>query len=248
MKDQTRKAVFAILEKIEQLSRGGGLLTSSPPASQVRPSQPGLGGVSPAQTMVDHEAIVRLRQDTRKELLDLRSDLSQHFSERECYLALFPIVVCIDELVQTRFANVDQSSWPLLQREFFKVDQGGELFYTTIDEGLERDIYPSLIYEIFYFCLSAGFRGKYSGDERTVARYLDTLAARLPTEVAEATRIEESPPGRIKPTASHWWFYVGAVVVLLLVYVLLRGLAGDEPATGPSAPSAKTTSAASEGS
>jgi hypothetical protein len=160
---------------------------------------------------------------------------------------LFPIVLTLDELVQTRYAEIDQRSWPLLQRELFSVDQGGELFYETLDEILERGLSTPLVLEVFTFCLSVGFRGKHSGDEETVIAYLGRLRGRLDQGATAApedsTRVSS---GLIRPAGRFWWlYYVAAALLVLGLYFTLGSMAssgGDDETPALPAPSRRPAS------
>jgi type IV/VI secretion system ImpK/VasF family protein len=231
MKNPQRNAVYAILETMERISRGAdvGATPSSGHAEAAKESRP---RPPVREVLVDREHLLRLRNEVRRELMSLRAELGQMLTERECYLALFPVVVCLDELVQTRYSSSDQTSWSMLQKEFFNVDQGGELFYATLDDVLDSGPRSSIIIEIFYFCLSVGFRGKYSGDEDKVASYMRKLRSKFEEAAAHAApEAEETPAaaGIIRPMRTHvWWYYVASAIAVLLVYFALRSLASGD--------------------
>jgi len=217
---EQRNALLPILERVERLM--GGTPESGRRATDAPPSFPG-------QTHVDREELVRIRGDLRKQLFALREELGQMLTERDCYLALFPIVLCLDEIIQTRYANVDELSWPLLQREFFGVDRGGELFYDTLEELLGGALASQLALELFYFCLSVGFKGKLAGQEDRIAAYLQRLRNKVEVALPSGEDTDPGLSARIKPTGRYWWYYAVAVALLVALYVLLRSLAAEEP-------------------
>jgi type IV/VI secretion system ImpK/VasF family protein len=177
--------------------------------------------------LADREDLARLRGELRKQLLALRAELGQMVTERECYLALFPIVLCLDEIIQTRYASVEMS-WPLLQREFYQVDKGGELFYDTLDELLNGVQHSPVVLEVFYFCLSIGFKGKYNGDEERIAAYMRKLRSKLESAGFPSAETEPTTTALIKPTGRCWWYYAISAGLIVLLYLLFHSLAGDD--------------------
>ena len=164
----------------------------------------------------------RLRVDLRKRLAQLRTDLGATLTEREVYLALFPLVVLIDELVQTTLVDVGRTSWQPLQKEFFDTDKGGDLFYSSLEDLLEVSQASAFVYQLYGFALSLGFRGKYVEDQDRVAQYQRRLANKLavaaPAQVPPAPAAED--PGRVVSPRSVAWYYAIAVGVVLLFYIL----------------------------
>ena len=178
--------------------------------------------------VMDQGALSRLRAELRQKLLALRGELGGFLLEQDCYLTMFPLVLSLDELIQTRHASAE-TSWPLLQQEFFNVDQGGALFYSTLDELMAAARTTSIVYEVFYFCLNVGFRGRLSGDEDAVESLMKRLRSKLdlpPVALAEETA-DCAAAGVLKPTRSHWWLYLAAVLLLTLTYLLRRSAASD---------------------
>jgi type IV/VI secretion system ImpK/VasF family protein len=211
-KDQLR-AIRPIFGKMSALvSTGPGPASPPPvPGSDEEPTR-----VSTNLTL--------LHSELQELLVTLKAELSRDLSERDCYLALFPIVVYIDEIIQTKYTGAQQPSWPLLQREFFDTDRGGELFYDTLDELLERDRPPQLVYEIYFFCLNLGFQGKNAGNDARRDTYMRRLSHFF---VVPETPITEPKPeaGSIEPPGTYVWYYLGAVGVVVLFYLLFWALA-----------------------
>jgi type IV/VI secretion system ImpK/VasF family protein len=225
MSNQQRNVLFPIFETMDRLSRGSGASDTVVTAGgRKEPRQ--RGGSGPV--LADREDLTSLRGDLRKQLLALRAELGQMVTERECYLVLFPIVLCLDEIIQTRYMNVEMS-WPLLQREFFQVDKGGELFYETLDELLDGAHRSPVILEVFYFCLSIGFKGKYNGDEERIAAYMRKMRTQFEAAGFPSTETEEpTVTGLIKPTGRCWWYYAVSAGLIGLLYLLFHSLAADE--------------------
>ena len=230
MNNPQLEALHPILETIERMSRG------------VSPFEaPGIPQRERRATL-DSQEMTRLRVELRKELIKLRNELGESLAERECYLLLFPVVVCIDELVQTRYTGVGQE-WPLLQQEFFKVDQGGELFYQTVDQVLDGGAHSPIVYEVFFFCLAVGFKGKLAGDEERIAGYIRRLGSRFTVTPFRVDEQEGVASGTVKPVFSRWWLYLAAALAIALFYVVLI-TATSEPELPDLAPAAQEKAAA----
>lgn len=183
--------------------------------------------------------LARLRLDLRKQLTALKGELSTQLTERESYLALFAVVVHLDELVQTTYIGDNHLSWPSLQKEFFDTDKGGDLFYQALDDLLDGRQYAAVVYEVYYFCLRVGFRGRYVQDEDKVAQYMKKLAARVVGAPAGMDEIEidlelDKPEAagrsvqRLRLFGSELWYYLAAVAVIVAIYFVMSARASRE--------------------
>ena len=162
--------------------------------------------------------LVEMRERIRKRLLWLKARFAEVLSDHEVYYALFPIVAYADELVQS-VTYGGSTMWEPLQSELYEVDNGGEVFYSILDERLRQDETLPLIFEIFYFCLSDGFQGMYSHDARKIDEYKSRLAARIPLRPAGGDDAREPPP--VELVAFPWQYYAIAAAAVVVVYVAL---------------------------
>ena len=211
---------------------------------------PGSTALLPEPTIED---LIRARAGMRDGLDRLRDNLSQDLSERDVYYILFPIVAHLDEEVQTRYVDpiqlgpeaaaslaafinehadyadpIQLSGWPSFQRELFDTDAAGELFYTTIDDLLLKPQTLPLIFEVFYFCLNDGFRGRLVNNPAKRQEYMDRLKSRIPTTTLEIEPLTVSIESPRQPSLMEIipppWFYVGAVVGVAMLYFILKWL------------------------
>lgn len=87
------------------------------------------------------------------------------YSEPQIQHALFAVVAFIDErLASTEWSGQQEWSRNLLQREYFDSTNAGVEFFSRLDSlnpfnPAERDIR-----EVYYYCLSLGFSGKFYGE------------------------------------------------------------------------------------
>ncbi len=220
MKNKYWEAVHQVYTKMEHLC-GANLRTPENPLFADNGENKGEVESLPLDEAKDSwttEDIVRIRAELRTQLDFLRATLSEQYSERDVYLVLFPVVSQIDELIQTNFLRVMQTGWPLLQKELFQIDNAGEVFYEIIDDILLKPQTPIFIYEVYYFCLSYGFRGRYEGNQVKVSEYLKKLQTRLQQDTIEVVQEEAEVMGRIGSFGSPYWNYVVAGGVLVGVY------------------------------
>jgi len=167
--------------------------------------------------------IVAMRTRLRKQLSWLKTRLADDLTEREVYYCLFPIVIYTDELVHETTVGA-ASHWEPLQGELYDVDNGGEVFFTTVDTLLHKDDTHPLIFEVFFYCLNDGFVGQYDGNAGKVHEYRRRLADRIPIE-------RPSDDGTLGPTAAVELvsfparFYGAAALGALALFALLQVVA-----------------------
>lgn len=174
----------------------------------------------PAQRPPPAVDVVELRSEIRSRLMVLKARLSEVLTEREVYYTVFPVVVYVDELVQIATGG-RASDWPPLQRELYDIDNGGELFYQIVETLLKREETSPLIFETFYFCLSAGFQGQFQSEPTKIEEYKARLAFRIPTQ-KPATTPEPQASGPVDLVPFPWRYYVASAAVLVGLFVLLR--------------------------
>ncbi len=128
---------------------------------------------------VDPGTLQRLQVELRSKLESLREHLNQELTENETYLVMFPLVLLCDEMVMSRLAKEQQTRWSLLQSELFQINYGGDVFYDFVDERLDKHDTPPMVFEVLYFCLAAGFVGKFGESSGKVQRYRTLLSEQI---------------------------------------------------------------------
>lgn len=232
MKNEQWLAIYTIFEKMEQLCGGlkspysdpdSDLLSATAEDSAPQRKSGGSKGNQNKgkQNIVD---IVKVRSPIRTQLDFLRAKLSETLSERDCYLILFAIVALFDEHVQANYLG-DNESWPPLQTELFQIDDAGEVFYETLDDILHKPQTLPLVYEVFYFCLNHGFRGRYNDNPVKITEYLRRLRVKIP--VHELGNIQAVPEetDQIKFVGSMAWYYAAAAVAVTVSYFMFQAAA-----------------------
>jgi len=162
--------------------------------------------------------VLLVREDIRKQLDNLRVLFSEYFTEQESYYVLFAIIIYIDENIQTKVLDKEHLSWPLLQLEFFEIDDGGHLFYETLDHIIKKPQTPLFIFEIYYFCLKHGFTGRYADDAVKISEYKKLLENKILVNEIQPEIVKPYDPGIISSLISPFWYYGIAVVFLGFSY------------------------------
>ena len=170
--------------------------------------------------------LVKLRSKLRDQLEQLRTAITERYSERDAYLVLFPLTAHCDELVKKMILDINQLEWPPLQQELYQVVDAGDLFYELLDNALAKPDTLPLVYEVYYFCLHDGFCGRYGGN---VERLSDQLKKLRPHIILQPI-VTITPP---TPAPKKWAnfrmlnriYYGGVGLLLLLVYCFLTFLA-----------------------
>ena len=225
MKNRQWEAIHAVFEKMEKLC---GRLKSPPNPlySEVSESEDALNTEADV-TPREMEDLVKVRVDIRTQLDFLRAKLSENLRERDSYLVIFPIVAYFDEIIQTNFLAESRTGWPPLQKELFQIDDAGELFYETLDDIMLKPQTLPFIYEVYYFCLSSGFRGKYGNNPVKVTEYLKRLRDKIPSSASgRLPTAEPEDTGRIRLAGSPVWYYAASFALIGIYYYLLYSFAG----------------------
>ena len=187
------------------------------------------GAVEMAKDVVFREAhvdgadFVELRQNVRKRLTTLKTRLAQTLTEHEVYYVLFPVVVYADELVNA-VSRGAASRWEALQSELYEIDNGGEAFYSILDDRLRQEETHPLVFEVFYYCLSDGFLGAYQGDPRKIEEYKARLVERIRLKPIEPDTgaHKEAPP--VELVKFPWRYHAVAAGAIAGTYFLLSWL------------------------
>ncbi len=153
--------------------------------------------------------------------------------------ATFAVVAFLDEaILGTEWPGRDAwSAQPLQLAHYDRYDAGEQVFdrlKRLLDEGGTR----TAVLEVYYLCLALGFKGRYAIQGREVLRRLvDDLHGRLerangaPGALSPRGRSREVPAQAEKSGVPTWALWVGAAVLVALLYiglsVSLSGVASE---------------------
>lgn len=236
--------------------RGTGSLPAAPEPLAL-PSDAGSSGYSmflgaevgprtaSAQVTIEPELLRKLRASLAKRIDELKLAIGKHLSEGDVRLVMLPLVLLCDELVMSRLPKEQHTLWPLLQSELFQFNYGGDVFYEFTDEQIGRPDVPPAVLSILYYCLNAGFVGKYGAAGGKVAKYKALLSERIPGALPSArtgrtARRKARPKAASEPQAGavqgeggapsvrrawiYWAIPLGVAAGLLFLLVLFTNL------------------------
>ena len=167
------------------------------------------------------EVLDTTRQMMSTHLENLKTGLEKMINKHNASLILFAIVAAVDEKMQSYVYNSTKLRWSPLQKDFYSAYTAGEVFYKSLDEILENPETPNIVFQVYYTMLKRGFKGKYQDSKTQIAKYMDMLKDKIPTQ-ASLPKIENIPlqpkkKGRFK----KWHFYGIALSSSCLVLSLL---------------------------
>jgi len=167
------------------------------------------------------ENIIELRAELRNQLDFLKVALLDMHNERDTYIMLFPIVAQIDEIIQNNILSSVDVSWPLLQKELFQIENAGEVFYEILEDILNKPQTPTAIYEVYYFCLRYGFRGRHENNPAKIVDYISRLREKLEVHGEKDIPLETESTGQVKKITRPYWYYLIAAGVFILAFLML---------------------------
>ncbi len=162
--------------------------------------------------------ILFVREEIRKQLDVLRILFSEYLTEQESYYVLFALITHIDETIQTKVLDKMHLSWPLLQLEFYEIDDGGNLFYDTLDHIIKKPQTCLFVFEVYYFCLKHGFTGKFVDDSFKISEYKKVLEEKIVVNEIQSSIVKPYNQDIRSSLFSPLWYYGIAAVFLGLSY------------------------------
>ncbi len=174
-------------------------------------------GAERTTVRVGLEAMRQLEQQFLGTLNRLRKALASELSPEQVEEVLQPYVFLLDEVVLRRLCEAEQPLWPLLQQRLFGLDSGGDHFFDMAESRLNHADTPPLIFEVFYFCLLAGFEGRHADNAAKLHEYRERLKDRIPRPLppgahADAPAVEMLP---IYEFPLRYYLATGLIILML---------------------------------
>ncbi len=213
MKNIQWDAVYSVFEKMEVLT------------GKLAVETDGVDSLPESSDEINDDELIKIRNDIRTQLDLLRTQLLVELTERDCYFVLFPIVVLFDELVQSQLFDGHLTSWPPLQKELFQIDDAGEVFYDTLEEILRKPQTLPFIYEVYYFCLNHGFKGKYIDNPEKINEFKKLLKNKIQVNTPEISEIPAEETGMLKQIGNSLKYYATACAAVFVFYLFFNMIA-----------------------
>jgi len=144
-------------------------------------------------------------------------------------LAKFALVAFLDEtIISSDWEEKDEWLQEPLQIKLFDTFNAGEEFFINLSNLRQRTSSNKDILEIYYLCLSLGFKGKYQlQSPENIRRIVDDLNLELHPEAFRSIDAL-SPNGRPKQgfvqtvkSGLPVWVYPAAAVALLIIFYII---------------------------
>jgi type VI secretion system protein ImpK len=159
--------------------------------------------------------LASVRQQLDELIFQSRNAASEAgISEADTGEALFAVVAWADEvLLATPWAGAGEWARHLLQRRYFNVANGGDAFFKRLESMAPQQLQ---VREVYFYCLSLGFAGRYGYDRNAKALADIRQASLLP--ILRAIRESRAGSG-LSPEMEKLMFPEG--------YAHLHPVAGD---------------------
>lgn len=115
-----------------------------------------------------------LRKRTRELLNKAESEAKEAgVNDEDIHMVIFALVALLDEtIITSEWSQKDAWLARPLQLELFNRFDSGEEFFVRLEKLRRRPQYNKSVLEIYYLCMTLGFKGKYQFQEREKLRQL----------------------------------------------------------------------------
>lgn len=187
-------------------------------ASTEVPAAAGASSSGPRATQItedERRALADLSQRVQERITTLDQTLGSERGREEVIKAL---VLYFDERIMVRLPDYLRLGWPLLQIAYTGAPTGGDDFYRFVSDLRAKATTPSLVFEVYYFCLENGFVGRYANDLASIERYQQWIreAIELPRVPTDSADTAEVSVRTTKPVAG-WVAYAVSLAVVVAV-------------------------------
>ncbi len=171
------------------------------------------------------EVLATTRNSLSISMNQLKNNLKQTLDETSVQLIVFALVALLDEEMKRLISSSSSQEveWVPLQKEFFNLTNAGEKFFDHLDEALENPHFSSIVFEVFYFVLKKGFRGKYQNSLNRINKYIEFLSDKIqqPAIAKNDTATQQKILTFPKIKMKIWQYYVGAFALIAIAYAAL---------------------------
>jgi type VI secretion system protein ImpK len=154
----------------------------------------------------------------------------QGFDNEKIHSAKFALVAFLDEtIISSEWTDKDEWLTEPLQIKYFETFNAGEEFFSNVQELRQKISVNEDVLEIYYLCLSLGFKGKYQlHSPEVLRRIIEDLNLELHPDAYRSIDTL-SPNGKPKQSIVQtvkvglplWTYPLGAMVFLIIFYIIL---------------------------
>ncbi len=170
------------------------------------------------QRRVNQEGVTLFRQTLIQQLEQLKEGLAQSLDDLSVHHILFALIAMLDEEIQLELTKHGQPNWLPIQQNFFETSIAGDVFFKTLDDLLDDQKTPSIVYEVIYFVLKRGFRGRYLKSPSKILNYMNLLADKIPSTTTMTKASEEAVAPLTRVLIKPWHYYAMTSIFTICVY------------------------------
>jgi type IV/VI secretion system ImpK/VasF family protein len=194
------------------------------------PGKPAAPAGKPAAPPPGAPAAYLRRRRAVREAIEAELDpvFTEHLGSWQKHLCVVAIASFIDERERVALGGLAET-WrlPLLQTEMLEIDDGGDRFFTQLNELLSRADVHELVFEVHLLCLRAGFVGRYRDRRHELEKLTGWISHRLRQHEPRRALMVIAEPAPTKRRRVGFIgfplrYYLGAVVAVIGLFATLR--------------------------
>lgn len=145
-------------------------------------------------------------------------------------MAKFALIAFLDEtIISSSWSKKDSWLSEPLQLKLFETFNAGEEFFDNLNKLRQRTSGNKDVLEIFFLCLTLGFKGKYQlQSPESLRRIIDDLNMELHPEMYKLVdsispngKPHDAFIGNVKNKFPLWVYPLGALIIFLVFYVFM---------------------------
>ncbi len=145
-------------------------------------------------------------------------------------IAKFALIAFLDEtIISSSWSQKDTWLSEPLQLKLFDTFNAGEEFFDNLNKLKQRVSNNKDILEIYFLCLTLGFKGKYQlQSPENLRRIIDDLNIELHPDIYKLAdpispngKPHDTFLGKVKNQLPVWIYPVGAAIIFLIFYIIM---------------------------
>ena len=167
------------------------------------------------------ETLNEIRRRIAALVEQFKTVLEARLEKKNASDAVFAIVALIDEEMQKYDYSKVRVRWDPLQKDFFSAFTAGEVFFEHVDKILEDPSIPQVVFEVYYFVLKRGFKGKYRDSKMQLYKYLELLKDKI--QVSSPKTVQRETPASFvtKEKNKKLKYYMLSLATFVMTYLAL---------------------------
>ncbi len=155
---------------------------------------------------------------------------SAGFDNEKIVSVKFALIAFLDEtIISSSWTNKDSWLSEPLQLKLFNTFNAGEEFFDNINKLRQRTSTNKDVLEVYFLCLTLGFKGKYQlQSPENLRKIIDDLNLELHPEMYKAVdsispngKPHDSLMGQVKAKFPLWVYPLGALIIFAVFYIFM---------------------------